>query len=196
MTIEEKSVPLAIPAIETKYKGYNFRSRLEARWAVFFDALEIPWQYELEGYDLGVHGKYLPDFFLPTVYLRSMKSKGVWLEIKPIFPEDEVEKFQELGNVTGIPVAIAVGMPMIGGCGVDPSESQLYQISPWWDNCMQWMCCPACCAVKIEYAESNYEFCPECACPTRDGDWRVRLSIDAARGARFEHGESGIMLTK
>lgn len=27
-----------IKAIDTYYKGYRFRSRLEARWAVFFDA--------------------------------------------------------------------------------------------------------------------------------------------------------------
>lgn len=26
-------------AIQTEYNGYLFRSRLEARWAVFFDAL-------------------------------------------------------------------------------------------------------------------------------------------------------------
>ena len=32
---------MKIAAIETKYKGYRFRSRLEARWAVFFDALGI-----------------------------------------------------------------------------------------------------------------------------------------------------------
>ena len=31
-------------AIETKYKGFRFRSRLEARWAVFFDALGIEWE--------------------------------------------------------------------------------------------------------------------------------------------------------
>lgn len=36
--------------IETKYKGCRFRSRLEARWAVFFDALEIKWWYEPEGF--------------------------------------------------------------------------------------------------------------------------------------------------
>lgn len=41
-----------IKAIETSYKGYRFRSRLEARWAVFFDALGIEWEYEKEGYDL------------------------------------------------------------------------------------------------------------------------------------------------
>lgn len=51
-----------IKAIETVYKGYRFRSRLEARWAVFFDALDIEWEYEKEGYDLGEFGWYLPDF--------------------------------------------------------------------------------------------------------------------------------------
>jgi hypothetical protein len=44
-----------IKAIETRYKGYRFRSRLEARWAVFFDALGVEWEYEKEGFDLGEH---------------------------------------------------------------------------------------------------------------------------------------------
>ena len=39
-------------AIQTEYKGYLFRSRLEARWAVFFDACGVDWEYEPEGYDL------------------------------------------------------------------------------------------------------------------------------------------------
>lgn len=42
----------SIQAIETTYNGYRFRSRLEARWAVFFDALGIQWKYEREGYAL------------------------------------------------------------------------------------------------------------------------------------------------
>lgn len=37
-----------IKPIETVYKGYRFRSRLEARWAVFFDAQGIEWEYEPE----------------------------------------------------------------------------------------------------------------------------------------------------
>jgi hypothetical protein len=36
---EEKVTMLQ--AIETFYRGYRFRSRLEARWAVLFDALGI-----------------------------------------------------------------------------------------------------------------------------------------------------------
>ena len=39
-------------AIETIYNGFRFRSRLEARWAVFFDNLSVKYRYEPEGFDL------------------------------------------------------------------------------------------------------------------------------------------------
>ena len=51
-------------AIETEYKGYRFRSRLEARWAVFFDACGVKWEYEPEGFVLQNGQQYLPDFLL------------------------------------------------------------------------------------------------------------------------------------
>jgi hypothetical protein len=63
-----------IKAIETRYKGCNFRSRLEARWAVFFDALGIKWEYEKEGYVVGNRTPYLPDFYLPDL--------RTWVEVK------------------------------------------------------------------------------------------------------------------
>ena len=65
---------MTIKAIQTQYKGYHFRSRLEARYAVLFDSLGFKWEYEKEGYDLGECGYYLPDFFLPDL--------NVWIEIK------------------------------------------------------------------------------------------------------------------
>lgn len=52
-----------LKAIETRYKGYRFRSRLEARWAVFFEALGLDWKYEAQGFDVGGRS-YLPDFEL------------------------------------------------------------------------------------------------------------------------------------
>jgi hypothetical protein len=55
---------MQIKAIETRYKGYRFRSRLEARWAVFLDAMKVEWEYEKEGFELP-SGLYLPDFWLP-----------------------------------------------------------------------------------------------------------------------------------
>lgn len=54
-----------IEAIETDYKGYRFRSRLEARWAVFFDGIRWPWSYEAKVFSW-IDGEesiqYLPDF--------------------------------------------------------------------------------------------------------------------------------------
>ena len=61
-----------LKAIETEYKGYRFRSRLEARWAVFFDACGVKWEYEPEGYDLGDGTYYLPDFLLHGVTVLSL----------------------------------------------------------------------------------------------------------------------------
>jgi hypothetical protein len=54
-----------IKAIETQYRGYRFRSRTEARWAIYFDALGVKWEYELEGYALSSGDLYLPDFYFP-----------------------------------------------------------------------------------------------------------------------------------
>ena len=78
-----------IKAIETRYKGHRFRSRLEARWAVALDHMGIKWQYEPEGYNLGDSGCYLPDFLLPEL--------NTYLEIKPGPPsEDEKKKLNAL----------------------------------------------------------------------------------------------------
>jgi hypothetical protein len=68
---------MTINAIETLYAGCRFRSRLEARWAVFFDHLGVPWQYEPQGFMVGSEGHqrpYLPDFYLPGI--------GTWVEVK------------------------------------------------------------------------------------------------------------------
>ena len=69
---------MTIKAIETLYKGYRFRSRLEARWAVFFDALGIKYKYEEYGFEKEVFDgevyRWLPDFYLPDL--------GAWVEVK------------------------------------------------------------------------------------------------------------------
>lgn len=54
--------------IETYYNGYRFRSRLEARWAVFFDEVGITYEYEPEGLLLHNGSYYLPDFYLPQFH--------------------------------------------------------------------------------------------------------------------------------
>ncbi len=93
-----------IKPIETRYGGYRFRSRLEARWAVFFDTLGITYDYEPEGYDLGELGYYLPDFWLPQVRM--------WAEVKsgPFTPEEE-EKCEALAKGTGYVCLMLDGVP-------------------------------------------------------------------------------------
>jgi hypothetical protein len=49
----------SIKAIPTLYRGVQFRSRLEARWAAFFDLCKFKWTYE--PYDLD---GWMPDFEL------------------------------------------------------------------------------------------------------------------------------------
>jgi hypothetical protein len=92
---------MAIKAIETTYRGFRFRSRLEARWAYLFDVAGIDWQYEPEGYDLGDGDLYLPDFFLPLKAdhwrRREFENPGYWIEIKGRQPtESEIQKMHKL----------------------------------------------------------------------------------------------------
>lgn len=81
-----------IKAIETSYRGYRFRSRLEARWAVFFDVLDTHWEYEPEGFVLSDGSCYLPDFWLPNV------RRGSWAEVKP-FEHGDFKKTEWYGKV-------------------------------------------------------------------------------------------------
>lgn len=87
---------MSIKAIETIYKGYRFRSRQEARVAVYLDALEVPWQYELEGFEYEVYEGdtnskgsmfYLPDFYLPSFdcYIEVKGTKPDFIEQQKIF---------------------------------------------------------------------------------------------------------------
>lgn len=187
-------------AIETKYKGYRFRSRLEARWAVFFDALGLPWEYEKEGYALGtgLHEinedfevdpraqigdlAYLPDFWLPTLTLRGLEPRGIFLEIKGREASDEEqEKCQRLGKLTGHGVALVVGLPDETGV-----FEQFLQIWPWWDCDMRLMRCHTCKEVKLEFPEGSYEICPKCGKRCDQAEPGLLSAFNAARSARFE----------
>lgn len=62
-------------AIETAYRNYLFRSRLEAKWAAFFDLCGWPWSYE----PLDMNG-WIPDF--------AIGEHPVLVEIKPAFQDE------------------------------------------------------------------------------------------------------------
>ena len=108
---------MKIKAIQTQYRGYKFRSRLEARWAVFFDALGVRWDYETEGYMLP-SGPYLPDFYLPEI------AGGVWIEVKSDAPlaknSKEQKMLEELVIETQKDGMIVRGVPLEGMSNDDP----------------------------------------------------------------------------
>jgi hypothetical protein len=64
-------VDYSIAAIPTEYKGRIYRSRLEARWAAFFDRLDLAAEYE--PFDLG---SWSPDFLLSAI--------DTLIEVKPL----------------------------------------------------------------------------------------------------------------
>lgn len=91
-------------AIETEYDGYRFRSRLEARWAVFFNAAGIRYQYEPEGFDVdGVW--YLPDFYLPDF--------DVYCEVKPT-NEKLFEDSCKIGTMVDFEGPMSRGLILLG----------------------------------------------------------------------------------
>lgn len=137
-----------IKPIETEYKGYRFRSRLEARWAVFFDLLGIEFDYEAEGYEMdGV--RYLPDFWIPHI--------GSHVEIKPDRPDAEADtKARKLAARSLSKVYIFFGpIPF-----PYPSEESAFVYDPFsdagrtevfQDDRQHWCRCPRCGSYGIAF---------------------------------------------
>lgn len=166
-------------AIETKYAGYRFRSRLEARWAVYFDAIGLEWEYEPEGFDLdGV--RYLPDFWLSTVRM--------WAEVKPeVFTSDEYEKIRRLKRATGYPVLMLVGVPACRNYWVLTHED---------DRGPGWPCRVDCVLTSSYFHENRFFWSPGFDGIMDEEDrsfWPdIIRAVEAARSARFEFGESPV----
>lgn len=69
----------------TEYKGILFRSKLEARWAVFFDTFGVRWEYEPTQYTLDNGLLYKPDFLLREVSVLGIDSPvDIFAEVKGV----------------------------------------------------------------------------------------------------------------
>lgn len=115
-----------IKAIETEFAGLKFRSRAEARWAVFFDAAGINWQYEPEGYEIK-GTRYLPDFLIFT------ERGPLFVEVKPVLDERSREKITAMKG-TGAPIYVVGNMPVcLQHVFLEHSLNRLYYSNPWND---------------------------------------------------------------
>lgn len=189
-------------AIETVYRGYRFRSRLEARWAVFFDALGIAWEYEPEGFESGGQ-KWLPDFHLPrtntwvevkgsTAALREdWKRLAVMLDFGGVLP-DFAESIGERtdGSVPGLLLLGPIPFderrtlhPMVvhhKGLAILPVSFHAHEIRRCPEGFVEW--------AFLESSEDGWRVEPEFDRSARND---VLFAYAAARQARFEHGQVG-----
>jgi len=205
-----------IQAIPTRYKGYRFRSRTEARWAVFFDFLGVRYEYEPEGYVLaGV--PHLPDFWLPE--------SESFFEIEAREGES-LEKCRLLALFTRAPVFLFHGQPSLNDPWTPEGDTGLlvykeYDLShnlvDWksplddvLDVPTSWAECNVCGTVKAE-GFAQFTCHPESSAAYLDrsqfarakkleyspkarvipGTSRLRAAVEAARSARFEFGQEG-----
>jgi len=177
----------ALQPIQTLYNGYHFRSRLEARWAVFLDCLDLGWRYELEGYVVGGE-PYLPDFYLPTL--------DVFLEIKPTAPrfdsrEDRVAR--ALAVASDKPVYLLYG-PLVAAAGFgsddDFAAATAYFPDGWDDDPYFWCECALCGWIGLEFEGRSARLACGCQVGDRAHNWASRRLLSAyaaAREMRFEH---------
>ncbi len=83
-----------IQAIPTAYKSIQYKSRLEARTAIFFNYLGLNFEYEPKFFEIEKDFWYVPDF-----YLRDLE---LWVEIKgPGLYEEAYLKAKGLCKLTG-----------------------------------------------------------------------------------------------
>lgn len=213
----------SVRAIETRYAGCNFRSRLEARWAVFFDALGIPWEYEPEGferqfYEDGPTVRWLPDFLLPN--------QNIWVEVKPNRAALQGKTFDAIVTLSdwgsGLPgmsnsdgtqhggVLLLGGIPRTADLA-RPAHPILQHYKGVWRNYATFRY--GRCVIQVNsdsrWASGDDYYDASIGGPyvppeINDIGWRagtgpghetthapVAAAYNAARSARFEHGQSG-----
>jgi hypothetical protein len=180
-----------IQAIPTRYAGCHFRSRLEARWAVFFDALGIPWEYEPQGFNLEWRlelGRedtfsYLPDFYLPGF--------DCYAEVKG--SADESTMWQLLNATAALGKPLLLLGPSRGVELTSPVELRFHKgdiyASTWPTGSESIVASDA----GRGYSEAIWPqgWCPLLTVPYRGTASGMTCALNAARSARFEHGQSG-----
>ena len=193
-----------IKPIETYYKGYRFRSRLEARWAVFFDSLGVDYEYEPEGFDLGDGIYYLPDFRVKCYGKRGDHESNpfdLWIEVKGKMSESDARKIKKFcGDVDEYgyvipenPILIVGKIPdvspfyydQLGECSSAGYELEYFSYLTVDGDC-SFGAYPAADDKGHFYlfgADSNYINSEDVP--------RTINAYKKARQARFEHGEKG-----
>ena len=175
-------------ALPTWYAGHHFRSRREARWAVFFNTLNISWEYEPQGFDLdGI--RYLPDFLLSPRKVQYFDpdvpydSTPYWFEVKGQRPTaEEQHKAAQLATITNMPCFIYYEQPQLTQDSTAihflPEVDQGFE-APWlWNECI--------CRPQAQMDLHGEHWCVMMNKPNAGiNATQIQLAFQAARSARF-----------
>lgn len=182
--------PNGLESLPSVYMGITFRSRVEARWSVFFQNLSLHWEYEPEGFEFSPQRRYLPDFFLP-----GLGEGGAYFEVKGEPPTDaERRRCADLAHHTGKRVFLAVRAPFPPPLNGERRDGSIYA---FWPNGTTgsgyaFFECEKCRRIDIGPAELAYgcECIPDPdARPTETP--RIMAAYAAARAERFGVFEPG-----
>lgn len=177
-----------IHAIDTVYRGYKFRSRLEARWAVFFDEIDLEWMYEPEGVKLSDGSYYLPDFYFPE-----LKKYG---EVKPYLDNSNVKDPRWLTFIHDLKTTLLILR------GV-PGEYDVVSMK-FWEDAMCKHCRQLVAAIECGLEDGDDDRCGENCCKELDYERgtfelihhfdnmgmdipKIERAYSIAKQARFEH---------
>lgn len=175
--------------IPTPYRGVVYRSRTEARWARFFGFLEIPFEYETQGFNTDGEW-YLPDFLV-------FGALGMlWVEIKGSWKKDPdgVGKFRRfaVGRPQPSRAALIEGPPALGlRCLVIGGDESLDDpfMGPWEADDHEWRPCQGGYHYDLAYAGTfRAKFAQHPGCPEdfgAGGEERVARAVEAALNERF-----------
>ncbi len=162
-------------SIQTFYNGTYYRSRLEARWAVFFDEMKIPFEYEPKAFKLKDKYTYIPDFCLLSSSPDTVPTQvdphsphqpvAVWIEVKPKNPTNkEAWKVETLSRqLPETEVFFFIGQPtkpFASGHGILKFLNG--EVHPLKQGMVQ---CPKCGYIGISTATQitdEQDFCPDC----------------------------------
>jgi hypothetical protein len=154
--------------IPTTYKGVQYRSRLEAKWAVFFEKLGFYFSYERynitnENGDI----LYVPDFYIYEGINDNDWVDTFFIEIKPSQPSQQyLDYLASLPLLYNQTILIMVGEPSF-------SQKQGYEFLSFnpcdhegrrWSKGFSLVQCKYCSWYNLTIIDDD---CPTCRCNTR-----------------------------
>ena len=87
----------SVEPIEVEYQGCRFRNCLEARWAVFFDAIGISWEYMPEAFELPDGRLFQPEFLLHGItfdHWRFSEDNDLFVVVRRHVTEEDAAKIR------------------------------------------------------------------------------------------------------